>query len=150
MATSDTAQLPAMPAVYELFGDVLEVSYTELLLADYTGNGTARADIGRVRSAAERAAALTRQLLAFSRKQVMRPTVLDINAVVSDLHAMLSRVIREDVRLESRLGGGIWPICVDRSQFEQVLMNLAVYASDAMPDGGALVIETSNVLLDAS
>jgi two-component system, cell cycle sensor histidine kinase and response regulator CckA len=134
------------------FNNILTVilSYTELLLADYTGNGTVRSDIGHVRTAAERAAALTRQLLAFSRKQVMHPTVLDVNVVVGELHAMLARVIREDVRLELRLGGGLWPVCVDRSQLEQVLMNLAVNARDAMPDGGSLVIETSNAVLDAT
>jgi len=103
-----------------------------------------------VRTAAERAAALTRQLLAFSRKQVMHPTVLDMNVVVGELHAMLGRVIREDVLLETKLGGGIWPVCVDRSQLEQVLMNLAVNARDAMPDGGSLLIETANVELDAA
>lgn len=134
------------------FNNILTVilSYTELLLADHTGNATARADIAHVRSAAERAAALTRQLLAFSRKQVMRPIVLDVNVVVRELHAMLGRVIREDIRLELRPDDGIWPICVDRSQLEQVLMNLAVNARDAMPDGGTLVIETGNVLLDSA
>ena len=134
------------------FNNILTVilSYTELVLDDYSGNGTVRADIQHVRTAAERAAALTRQLLAFSRKQVMHPIVLDINAVVGELHAMLSRVIREDIRLETRLGGGLWPVCVDRSQLEQVLMNLAVNARDAMPDGGSLLIETSNVMLDAA
>ena len=133
------------------FNNILTVilSYTELMLADYKGNGTVRTDIGHVRSAAERAAELTRQLLAFSRKQVMHPTVLDINAVVGELHSMLGRVIREDVRLETKLGGSIWPVSVDRSQLEQVLMNLAVNARDAMPNGGSLLIETSNVELDA-
>jgi PAS domain S-box-containing protein len=134
------------------FNNILTVilSYTELLLADSNGNGSLRADIGHVRTAAERAAALTRQLLAFSRKQVMHPTVLDMNVVVGELHAMLGRVIREDVLLETKLGGGIWPVCVDRSQLEQVLMNLAVNARDAMPDGGSLLIETANVELDAA
>ena len=134
------------------FNNILTVilSYTELLLADHKGNGAVCADIEHVRTAAERAADLTRQLLAFSRKQVMHPTVLDINAVVGELQSMLRRVIREDVRLETRLGGGIWPICVDRSQIEQVLMNLAVNARDAMPNGGSLLIETSNVELDGA
>ena len=134
------------------FNNILTVilSYTELLLDDYKGNGSVRADIVHVRTAAERAAELTRQLLAFSRKQVMHPTVLDMNAVVGELHSMLGRVIREDVRLETKLGGGIWPISVDRSQLEQVLMNLAVNARDAMPNGGSLLIETSNVELDAA
>ena len=134
------------------FNNILTVilSYTELLLEDYTGNGTVRADIGHVRTAAQRAAALTRQLLAFSRKQVLHATVLDLNVVVGELHAMLGRVIREDVRLETRLFGSLWAVCADRSQVEQVLMNLAVNARDAMPNGGSLTIETANVDLDAS
>jgi PAS domain S-box-containing protein len=133
------------------FNNILTVilSYTDLLLSEQTGNATLRDDVGHVRSAAERAAALTRQLLAFSRKQVMHPTVLDVNAVVGEMHAMLGRVIREDVRLETKLGGALWPVCVDRSQLEQVLMNLAVNARDAMPNGGSLLIETANVVIDA-
>ena len=134
------------------FNNILTVilSYTELLLSEHDADSSVRADIGHVRSAAQRAASLTRQLLAFSRKQVMHPTVLDVNAVVGEMHAMLGRVIREDVRLETRLGGAIWPVRVDRGQLEQVLMNLAVNARDAMPNGGSLVIETANVELDAA
>jgi PAS domain S-box-containing protein len=134
------------------FNNILTVilSYTELLLGEHGEDESLRTDVGHVRTAAQRAAALTRQLLAFSRKQVMHPTVLDVNAVVGELHAMLGRVIREDVRLETKLGGAIWPVSVDRSQLEQVLMNLAVNARDAMPNGGSLVIETANVELDAA
>jgi signal transduction histidine kinase len=96
----------------------------------------------QIRLSAERAALLTRQLLRFSRKEVPQPQVLDLNRLVSDVHGMLERVIGEDVELELRLGEGLGPVFADRGQVEQVVMNLAVNARDAMPRGGLLALET--------
>ncbi len=98
--------------------------------------------------AAERAAALTQQLLTFSRKQIIAPRVLDLNGLITDMHKMLVRVIGEDVELQTVPGSGLGAVKVDPGQFEQILVNLAVNARDAMPGGGTLLIETSNVDLD--
>ncbi|MDB4874296.1 MAG: Histidine kinase [Gemmatimonadetes bacterium] len=132
------------------FNNILTVvvSYTDLALSDPTIGDVARGDLVQVRSAADRATALTRQLLAFSRKQVLRPTLLDINAVVVDVSTMLARVIPSNIELEAQTEAGVGSVRVDRGQLEQVLMNLAVNARDAMPDGGCLTIETANAMLD--
>jgi two-component system, cell cycle sensor histidine kinase and response regulator CckA len=95
-----------------------------------------------------RGAALTRQLLAFSRKQVLQPRILDLNEVVADVEKMLRRVIGEDIQLVTMPGAGIGRIRADPGQIEQVLMNLVVNARDAMPRGGRLIFETANVALD--
>ena len=100
--------------------------------------------------AAKSAASLTRQLLAFSRKQIVEPRVLDLNQELVRLHKMLARLIGEDVHLETTLREDIGTVRVDPGQFEQVVVNLAVNARDAMPNGGSLVIETANVDLDES
>ena len=91
---------------------------------------------------------LTRQLLAFSRKQVIAPTAVDLNALVRDLHDMLSRLLGADISLRIALAEGVWPVMVDSGQFNQVVVNLVVNARDAMPDGGVIEIETQNVLLE--
>src|SRR5207253_5458421 len=92
-----------------------------------------------------RAATLVRQLLAFSRRQTLRPQVLDLGDALSDLTMLLRRLIGEKVKLDLVHGRDLWPVKVDISQFEQVIVNLAVNARDAMPDGGKLVVRTGNV-----
>lgn len=104
----------------------------------------------RIQDASSRAATVTRQLLAFSRKQVLEPTVLDLSYVVKDLAKMLPRLLGEDVETVMELDAQVGTVRADRGQIEQVIMNLAVNARDAMPQGGRLTIATSNVALDAS
>ncbi|MBI4376515.1 MAG: response regulator [Elusimicrobia bacterium] len=105
-------------------------------------------DVEDIRAAGERAAALTRQLLAFSRKQVLEVRVLDLNAVVASMDRLLRRLIGEDIELTMAAGNDLGRIKADQGQIEQVIMNLAVNARDAMPDGGKLKIETANTTLD--
>src|SRR5262249_36100108 len=107
-----------------------------------------KTDIERIEDASERAAALVRQLLAFSRKQVLQPKNLDLNEVVGGLEQLLRRLLGEHIELETNLRARLGTIKADPSQVEQVLMNLVVNARDAMPDGGRLIIETSNAELD--
>jgi two-component system cell cycle sensor histidine kinase/response regulator CckA len=102
----------------------------------------------QIQKAAQRAAALTHQLLAFSRQQVLLPKALDMNVLVSDMGNMLRRMIGSHIELTTRLGSNLGCVKCDQSQFEQVLVNLVVNARDAMPDGGKLSIETAEVLLD--
>lgn len=109
-----------------------------------------RGDLLEIRRAADRAASLTRQLLAFSRQQVLKIEVLDLNAVVGNMMKMLTRVIGEDVRMETRLTSTPCTIRADATQLEQVLMNLSINARDAMPKGGQLTISTEVVELDAA
>ncbi|HXJ78794.1 MAG TPA: PAS domain S-box protein [Candidatus Methylomirabilis sp.] len=124
--------------------------YSELLLGDLVPDDPKRGDVEEIRAAAQRAAALTRQLLAFSRRQVLQVKVLDLNTVVRTLERMLRRLMGEDVRLELALSADLGAVRADPAQIEQVIMNLAVNARDAMPAGGRLTIETSNVVLDES
>jgi CheY-like chemotaxis protein len=100
--------------------------------------------VREIRGAAQRAAALTQQLLAFSRKQVLSPRVLDLNVVVGNLEKMLRRLIGEHIELATTLGPDLWRVKADPGQIEQVLLNLAVNSRDAMPRGGRLTIDTSN------
>ena len=104
--------------------------------------------VKRVREAGQRAAGLTRQLLAFSRQEIVEPKVLDLNQVLDDLDRMLRRIIGEDVDLTLLPAEELWPVKIDPTQIEQVVINLAVNARDAMPTGGKLTIETANVVLD--
>jgi two-component system cell cycle sensor histidine kinase/response regulator CckA len=103
------------------------------------------AELEEIRRSGERAAALTQQLLAFGRKQVLAPRVLDLNAVVADLDQLLKRLVGENIRLVTRLDRSLGPVMVDKAQVEQVIVNLAINARDAMPTGGTLTIETANV-----
>jgi len=102
-------------------------------------------DIMQIKQNANRAAALVRHLLAFSRKQTLRPQVLDLGESLSDIESLLKRLIGEKIKLEVLHGRDLWPIKVDLSQFEQVIVNLAVNARDAMPDGGKLTVRTANM-----
>ncbi|MGE5699732.1 MAG: PAS domain S-box protein [Deltaproteobacteria bacterium] len=122
--------------------------YSDLLLQRLDSGSPLRRDVEEIRNAGERAASLTRQLLAFSRKQVLQPKVLDLNAVVAGMDNMLRRLIGEDIDLVAVLKPGLWNVRADPGQLEQVVMNLAVNARDAMPRGGKLTIETANVELD--
>ena len=152
-------QVQKMEAVGRLAGgvahdmnNVLAVinGYSELLL-DTAGLDTrVRARLNEIRGAGERAAGLTRQLLAFSRRQVLAPAVLDLNEVIGGLVGMLRRLIGEDVELALLSARELGKVRADRGQVEQVLMNLAVNARDAMPTGGQITIETQNTFLDRS
>src|SRR3989475_2949810 len=132
------------------FNNLLTVimSYSDLLLEDLGGDDPKREDVAEVRKAAEGAAALTHQLLAFSRQQVLQPQVLDVNATVANTEKLLRRLIGEDIQLVAKLGSGLGSVKADPGQIEQVIMNLAVNARDAMPAGGQLTIETANVEMD--
>jgi len=150
-------QAQKMEAVGRLAGGVAHdfnnlltaiLGYCELLLEDIGQDDPRGADITEIQKAGTRAAGLTRQLLAFSRKQIIEPTRLDLNAIVADIRGMLGRLIGEDVKIVVTLVPDLAPVLADRGQVEQVVMNLAVNARDAMPKGGTLTIETANVQLD--
>jgi two-component system, cell cycle sensor histidine kinase and response regulator CckA len=131
------------------FNNVLMViqGTTDLLLTDAVISEAVRQDLMEIRRAAERATALTRQLLAFGRRQVLRPEVVDLNATIREMHGMLQRIVGEDVELAVHLGRDLSPVRVDRRQLEQVILNLAANARDAMPQGGRVTIETSDAEL---
>lgn len=122
--------------------------YCDLLLAQIDENNPMHHDITQIKAAGERAAGLTRQLLVFSRKQVVQPETLNLNDIVTDLNKMLRRLIREDISIVTNLSPDLGRIKADRGQLTQVILNLTVNARDAMPNGGVLTLETSNVNLD--
>src|SRR5215469_932121 len=132
------------------FNNLLMVisGYSEFLLERLGPDQTLRGPAQEIATAAERATSLTRQLLAFSRKQMLAPKVLDLNGVVTENLKMLTRLIGEDIDLVMIPGEELWPVKADPGQVEQVILNLAVNARDAMPHGGKLTIETANVTLD--
>ncbi|MDB4951530.1 MAG: hybrid sensor histidine kinase/response regulator [Gemmatimonadetes bacterium] len=131
------------------FNNLLSVilGYSAMLLDVLPQGDPVRADVDEIRMAGDRAAALTRQLLAFSRQQVLEPRILSLNDVVAGMDKMLRRLIGEDVELLTAQTPGLACVLVDPGQMEQVIMNLAVNSRDAMPSGGKLTIETANVTL---
>ena len=147
-------QAQKMEAVGRLAGGVAHdfnnllgviIGYTETLLDRIGHNAELRAQAEQIRKAADRAAALTRQLLAFSRQQVLEPKILNLDTVVGEVEKMLHRLIGEDIEILTLLNSSPSSVRADQGQIEQVIMNLAVNARDAMPHGGKLVVETSNV-----
>jgi signal transduction histidine kinase len=123
------------------------LGHAQLALLRMTKDNLAYHDLQEIEDAANRAADLTQQLLAFSRKQLLQPKALDINQTLSGMNKMLRILIREDIQLEARSELHLWPIMADPGQMEQVIVNLVVNASDAMPAGGKITIETSNIAL---
>jgi CheY-like chemotaxis protein/two-component sensor histidine kinase len=132
------------------FNNLLTVinGYCELLIGGLSSGNGSREPLEEIHRAGERAAALTRQLLAFSRKAVLAPVVLDLNELLKNLQKMLSRLIGEDIELKVVLNPLVWKVKVDPGQMEQVIMNLVVNSRDAMPQGGKVTIETINIELD--
>ena len=148
-------QAQKMEAVGQLAGGIAHdfnnlltaiLGYTELSLEQVGAESEVGADLKEIAKAGERARGLTSQLLAFSRKQVLQPRILDLNGVVADVERMLRRLIGEDIRFEIAVDPRLSPVKADPSQIHQVLMNLAVNARDAMPRGGSLRIATANAL----
>ena len=123
--------------------------FSELASAEIDEDGPVAAHLGEIVKASDRAASLTRALLAFSRQQVMQQRAVDLNEVLAGLTPMLTLLVGEDVKVRLEPDPKLWPALTDRAQFEQVILNLAVNARDAMPGGGCLTISTSNVQLDA-
>ncbi|MCB0195785.1 MAG: PAS domain S-box protein [Anaerolineae bacterium] len=126
------------------------IGYVELALMRLQPTDPLYSDLERVRKATDRATGLVRQILAFSRKQILEMRVLDLNAIVVDFETMLQRLIGEDIALQTFLEPDLYQVNADAGQIEQVLMNLAINARDAMPAGGNMTIETANVYLDES
>lgn len=124
------------------------IGYVELGMMRLSPDDKLYADLQRVREAAERAASLTRQILAFSRKQVLEMRPVDLNEMLADFETMLRRLIGENIELRLFLAPALPPVRADRSQLEQVILNLAVNARDAMPQGGRLTLETDSLYLD--
>ena len=132
------------------FNNLLTVitGYSELLLQEIGKESPMHREVEEIKRAGERAALLTQQLLAFSRKQIIEPKVVHLDHLVAEMHKMLSRLIGEDIALQATTGKSLGSVMIDPGQFQQILMNLVVNARDAMPDGGKIVIETANVDLD--
>jgi PAS domain S-box-containing protein len=152
-------QAQKMEAVGQLAGGIAHdfnnlltaiTGYSELLLGELPPEDLRRSHADEIRKAGERAASLTQQLLAFSRRQVLEPKVLDVNTVVSDIERMLRRLIGEHIELKTRKASDLWKVKADPGQIEQAILNLVLNARDAMPSGGTLAIETSNAPLDES
>jgi CheY-like chemotaxis protein len=124
------------------------LGHAEMARTDVAPGDPALGNIAEITRAAQRAADLTRQLLAFARRQIIEPRIVDLNGLVLNVDRMLRRLLGEDVELVTVADPKLWRVRIDPGQFEQVLVNLAVNARDAMPEGGRLLIETGNVELD--
>ncbi|MEM8627931.1 MAG: histidine kinase dimerization/phospho-acceptor domain-containing protein, partial [Pseudomonadota bacterium] len=151
---AQVAQSQKMQAIGQLAGGIAHdfnnvltaiIGFSDLLLQNHRPSDPAFRDILNIKQSAQRAAGLVKQLLAFSRRQTLRPTVLNLNDVLADLLMMLDRLLGETIRLDISYGRDLWPVRADLSQIEQVVINLAVNARDAMPGGGQLTIRTRNV-----
>ncbi len=151
------AQSQKMQAVGQLAGGIAHdfnnvltaiIMASDLLLTNHRPSDPSFPDIMNIKQNANRAASLVRQLLAFSRKQTLRPEVLNLTDVLADLRMLLARLVGNDVKLKIDHGRDLWPVKVDISQFEQVVVNLAVNARDAMPEGGTLTVRTKNFTAD--
>jgi PAS domain S-box-containing protein len=149
-------QAQKMEAVGQLAGGVAHdfnnlltvvAGYSEVLLGSLPADNPTVPLLKEIHKAGERAVSLTRQLLMFSRRQMQAPEVLDINAIITEMEKMLRRMIGEDILLRTDLSPGLGQVKADRGQIEQILMNLAVNSRDAMPEGGKLIIETTNAVL---
>jgi PAS domain S-box-containing protein len=157
-AEEQLRQSQKMEAVGQLAGGIAHdfnnlltaiIGYSELALSEPGVTGTAVGDnIKQVQRAAERAGSLTKQILAYSRRQALRPRIVDLNDAVTDMLPLLKRTLGEDIELRTLQHPSLDPVEVDPHQFEQVVMNLALNARDAMPSGGVLTLETGNVELD--
>jgi len=132
------------------FNNLLTVikGYSQLTLGEVRHTPKIHSNIEQIVKATDRAAALIQQLLAFGRQQVLQPRVLSLNEVITHVHKMLLRLIGDEIEIVSRFAGDLWAVKADPGQIEQVLMNLAANARDAMPQGGQLILETANVQLD--
>jgi two-component system cell cycle sensor histidine kinase/response regulator CckA len=154
---SQMAQSQKMQAVGQLAGGIAHdfnnvltaiIMASDLLLTNHRPSDPSFPDIMNIKQNANRAASLVRQLLAFSRKQTLRPEVMNLTDVLADLRMLLSRLVGNEVALKIEHGRDLWPVKADLGQFEQVIVNLAVNARDAMPEGGSLVVRTRNVAAD--
>ena len=152
------AQSQKMEAIGQLAGGIAHdfnnlltamIGFSDLLLSRHGPDDPSFADIQQIKQNANRATILVRQLLAFSRKQALAPVRLDVTETINELTSLLGRLIGEKIELTLEHGGGLRPIKVDRGQFDQIIINLAVNAKDAMPGGGQLTIRTSETMLDA-
>ena len=151
------AQAQKMEAIGTLAGGVAHdfnnlltviIGNAELALIDVIKNESLRTEIEEIKKAGERAASLTRQLLAFSRKQIVQPKILDINELLTDIKKMLGRLIGDNIELLTISDPALWRVEIDSGQIDQIIINMVVNARDAMPQGGKLTIETANVELD--
>ena len=151
------AQAQKMEAVGRLaggvahdFNNMLTViqGYTDSILAGLNPADPIRGDLLEVQAAANRSASLTRQLLAFSRRQTIAPSVIDLNDQLAGMNRLLARILGEDISLRFTLARDLWPVCLDVTQVDQIVANLAVNSRDAMPNGGTLTVETTNETFD--